>query len=139
MLAKSEISMNKELDLVKFMRRMRLFTFATLALLNRRQQYIGDNLSTMLMRESSDFDDSTSDDGELNEENEPDIEEHSKKIFMSKDKVDQRFIKIFKIKRRDEDRKRLKLLANEEQVFVKQHSIWQGKSGKLNLDRSVKE
>ena len=77
MLAKSEISMNKELDLVKFMRRMRLFTFATLALLSRRQQYIGDNLSTMLMRESSDFDDSTSDDGELNEENEPDIEHHS--------------------------------------------------------------
>ena len=77
MLAKSEISMNKELDLVKFMRRMRLFTFATLALLSRRQQYIGDNLSTMLMRESSDFDDSTSDDEELNEENEPDIEHHS--------------------------------------------------------------
>ena len=77
MLAKSEISMNKELDLVKFMRRMRLFTFATLALLSRRQQYIGDNLSTMLMRESSDFDDSTSDDEELNEENEPDIENHS--------------------------------------------------------------
>ena len=77
MLAKSEISINKELDLVKFLRRMRLFTFATLALLSRRQQFIGDNLSTMLMRESSDFDDSTSDDEELNEENEPDIENHS--------------------------------------------------------------
>ena len=77
MLAKSEISMNKELDLVKFLRRMRLFTFATLALLSRRQQFIVDNLSTMLIRESSDFDDSTSDDGELNEENEPDIEHHS--------------------------------------------------------------
>ena len=77
MLAKSEISMNKELDLVKFLRRMRLFTFATLALLSRRQQFIVDNLSTMLIRESSDFDESTSDDEELNEENEPDIEHHS--------------------------------------------------------------
>ena len=63
----------------------------------------------MLMRESSDFDDSTSDDGELNEEDAPDVENHGKHIFFSKAVTDQRFIKIYQMKRKDEDRKRLKL------------------------------
>lgn len=88
MLSKSKISIQKELDLVKFTRRMRLLTFATLAQLNRRQLFIGDNLSTMLVRESSDLDESTSDDGELNEENEPDVEQHSSTILHSKDRTD---------------------------------------------------
>ena len=88
MLAKSEISMQKELDLVKFVRRMRLFTFATLTLLNRRQTFISDNLSMKLIRESSDFDESTSDDGELNEDNEPDVENHSMNILHSKNRTD---------------------------------------------------
>ena len=60
--------------------------------------FIGDNLSNMIIEESSDFDGSTSDDGELNDENEPDIEKHSSNIFNSKQLTDQRFIKIFQIK-----------------------------------------
>ena len=97
MLNKSTVAIQKELDLVKFMRRMRLLTYATLAKLNRRQLFIADNLSSMLIRESSDFNDSTSDDGELNEENEPDIEQHSSTILQSEDKTDKRFLKIFQI------------------------------------------
>ena len=108
MMAKSQISLEKELDLVKFLRRMRLFTYATLSLLNRRQQFISDNLSTMLIRESSDFDESTSDDGELNEENEPDVEHHSSNIYFSKNLTDQRLIKIYQIKRKCEDRKKIR-------------------------------
>ena len=63
----------------------------------------------MLMRESSDFDESTSDDGELNEEDAPDVENHGRAIFQSKSLTDQRFIKIYQIKRKDEDRKLLRL------------------------------
>ena len=110
MMAKSQISLVKELDLVKFLRRMRLFTYATLTLLNRRQQFISDNLSTMLIRESSDFDESTSDDGELNDENEPDVEHHSSSIYFSKNLTDQRLLKVYQIKRKSEDRKRQKQL-----------------------------
>ena len=57
----------------------------------------------MLIRESSDLDESTSDDGELNEENEPDVEQHSSTILHSKNKTDQRLLKIFEILKKYED------------------------------------
>jgi len=59
MAAKADISVTKELDLVKFIRRQRLQTFATLATLNVRQQFIVDKMAHLLIRESSDLDEST--------------------------------------------------------------------------------
>ena len=64
----------------------------------------------MLIRESSDFDESTSDDGELNDENDPDVEHHSSNIYFSKNLTDQRLLKVYQIKRKSEDRKRQKQL-----------------------------
>ena len=74
--------------MVKFMHRSRLTTFAALASLNGRQQYMADKMSTLLIRESTDFDDSTEDDFELEQENVLDITEHGKRIFKSKDIID---------------------------------------------------
>ena len=66
MLAKAQSSVTKELDLVKFIHRQRLQTFAILATLNGRQRFMVDKMATMLIRESSDLNDSTSLDDELN-------------------------------------------------------------------------
>ena len=108
MLGKSQITVAKELDLVKFFKRQRISMYAILTLLNGRQQYVIDNLSNMLMRESSDFDDSTDDDKELDLEKVPDIENHGSNIFKSKMPKDQRLVSLYRIKREKDDRKKLK-------------------------------
>ena len=73
MLKKAESSITKELDLVKFIHRQRLQTFTTLATLNASQRFVVDKMATMLIRESSDLDDSTSNDDELEQVNEFDV------------------------------------------------------------------
>ena len=65
MLAKAKSSLNKEMNLVKFLQRSRLISFVALATLNRRQQFVADKMATMIIRESSDLDESTDDDFEL--------------------------------------------------------------------------
>ena len=65
MAAKADISVTKELDLVKFIRRQRLQTFATLATLNVRQQFIVEKMAHLLIRESSEQNESTDSDEEL--------------------------------------------------------------------------
>ena len=82
--------------------------YAILTLLNGRQQYVIDNLSNMLMRESSDFDDSTDDDKELDLEKVPDVENHGSNIFKSKLPKDLRLVSLYRIKREKDDRKKLK-------------------------------
>lgn len=95
MLGKAETSVNKELDLIKFIQRQRQNTFSNLATLNARQQFMVDKMSTMLIRESSDLNDRTDTDDELMQENVVDIEHHSRKIFLSKKKMDRRIIQAY--------------------------------------------
>lgn len=64
-----------------------------------------DKMSTMLIRESSDLNDRTDTDDELQQENMVDIEHHSRKIFLSKEKMDRRLIYAYQTKRWREDYK----------------------------------
>ena len=65
-------------------------------------------MSTMLIRESSDMDASTEDDFELDQENVVDVEQHSRTIFHSTDRVDRRLIQAYQVKRWKDDYKRHK-------------------------------
>ena len=87
MISKSEVLVNKELDLVKFLQRQRLTIWALLALLNTRQQFMVDKMATMVLRESSGSDEE-SDDRELEQENMPDVLEHGKRSITSSNIVD---------------------------------------------------
>lgn len=75
------------------------------------------------MRESSDFDDSTDDDMELDIEKDPDVENHGSKIFKSTKLIDKRLVNIYSIKREKEDRKRHKLLAKEKKQIVQTNEL----------------
>ena len=103
MLAKATSSVKKELDLIKFIQRQRLQTFTTLSVFNSRQKYVADKMSTMIIRESSDLNDQTEDDFELEQENLLDIQNHSRTIFNSQNQVSQRLIEAYKVKRWKED------------------------------------
>jgi len=83
MLNKAETSIWKELDLQKFIKRQRVTMYAALALLSGRQQFIVDKMSNMLIRESSDLDESTDEDMDINQRV-PDTFNYGKKIFRSK-------------------------------------------------------
>ena len=108
MLAKAEGDIAKELDLVKFLQRQRLTSFTALATLNSRQQYVADKMSTMLIRESSDLDEDTDEDFELEMENQADVENHARTIFVSKSTIDRRIIDSYTVKRWKDDFKRHK-------------------------------
>ena len=72
---------------------------------NGKQKYVADKMSTMIIRESSDMDDQTEDDFELEQENMLDIQNHSRAIINSQDKVSQRLVETYKVKRWREDLK----------------------------------
>ena len=61
---KSQSSMKKELDLVKFIQRQRITMASLMALLSGKQKLFVDKMSQMLIRESSNFE-LTSHDDEL--------------------------------------------------------------------------
>ena len=103
MMGKAEISVTKELDLVKFIRRQRFTQYATLSLLNGRQVFVTDKLSNMLIRESSDLDEYTEDDMELEQENFADVQQVSSKIQHSLDPIDKRLVNIYRIGRDNKD------------------------------------
>ena len=65
-------------------------------------------MATMLIRESSDLDEATEPDFELEQENQYDIQHHSHTIFLSKDILDRRLVNAYKIKRWRDDFKRNK-------------------------------
>ena len=58
---KSESALNKELDLQKFVIRQRIQTHALLGLLNSHQSKFVDKMSQLTIRESTDFDQSSTD------------------------------------------------------------------------------
>ena len=61
MLTKSQSRINKEMDLKKFLLRQRIQTNAILGLLSGRQSFFVDKMSQMTIRESSDFEKTSSD------------------------------------------------------------------------------
>ena len=65
-------------------------------------------MATMIIRESSDLDESTEDDFELDQTNIVDIEQHSRTIFESKNAVDRRLVNSYQVKRWKDDYKRHK-------------------------------
>ena len=56
---------------------MRLISFAVLTSLNSRQQFVARKMSTMLIRESSDLDDTSVDYFELDQQNQFDTQKHT--------------------------------------------------------------
>ena len=92
MLAKADSSVKKELDLVKFILRQRVLNFAALVTLSGSQRYMVDKMATPLIRESSDPDDSTSSDEELDQVNYFDSRYEAQKMVASCDNIDRRLI-----------------------------------------------
>ena len=60
----------------------------------------------MLIHESSELDDSTDHDGQLDQENVPDVQNYAAKIYISKKKVDQTFVQLYETKCKHEKRNR---------------------------------
>ena len=85
------------MDLKKFVTRQRLQTTAILALLTGKQKFFVDKMSQMLIRESSNLDE-TSADEELNDRGRMN-KEFAKRLARSKGKVDRRLIDLFMIRR----------------------------------------
>ena len=74
-----------------------------MATLNGRQKYLADKYSSLLIRESSDLDERTSVDDEMDKNNEIDIFGHGTRIFKSTDAVDKRFVDLYKLQRFKQD------------------------------------
>ena len=79
------------MDLQKFLFRQRLQTTAIISLLKGRQCFIVDKMSELVLQESSNSKDSSSDD-ELNLIKKEASNYTFKKLIKSKDKVDERII-----------------------------------------------
>ena len=99
-MVKAHSKLEKELDLQKFIHRQRLWTTSMLGLLTGRQSLFVNKMSQMIIRESSDSE-HTSDDDELNGEQNDDVNEIHKMVS-SAGKVDKRFIDLFKVRRADQ-------------------------------------
>ena len=85
------------MDLKKFITRQRLQTTAVLTLLSGKQSFFIDKMSQMLIRESSCFEE-TSDDDELSDWG-MDDHKYIAKLASSEEKVDQRLIDLYMIRR----------------------------------------
>ena len=97
LLVKSQSKLQKELDLKKFIHRQRVTMTAILGLLSGRQSYFVDKMSQLIIRESSNLEE-TSDDTELSDWGRDDMH-HMKDLFNSSNKVDQRFIDLYKVRK----------------------------------------
>ena len=92
--------MGKELDLRKFIYRQRLFVTSMIGLLSGRQSFFVDKMSQMMIRESSNLDE-TSSNGELSDWGKDDMH-YVKRMFESSNKVDQRLIDMYKVRKAHE-------------------------------------
>ena len=103
---KFQVKIEKELDLQKVLHRLRLFVFATAGILSKDQSIFADRMSQIVIRESSEDQDASSDD-ELNEKTaRREVVVSAKRMMRSKDKVDARLINIFRLMTsRDQKRK----------------------------------
>ena len=95
---KSKHKLEKELDLRKFIHRQRVYTTAVIGLLTGSQSLFVNKMAQMVVRESSDT--NTSADDELDDMQKTDTL-YVKKMMLSKGKVDNRLINLYKLRKAD--------------------------------------
>ena len=98
MMMKSESSLTKELDLRKFIYRQRLQTTAILGLLSGAQSFFVDKMSQLVIRESSNLEETSSDD-ELSDLQGKDTMDYAKNMTLSDNKIDERLINLYRIRK----------------------------------------
>ena len=103
--------MLKELDLQKFIHRQRLWTTSLIGLLNGRQTMFVNKMSQLVIRESSDSQ-NTSEDHELSDQGHDEIN-HINKMMHSGSQVDKRLIELFKVRQ-----------ADQKSIRMSQNNIW---------------
>lgn len=89
--------MTKELDLRTFIHRQRLQSTALLGLLNGRQSLFVDKMSQLVIRESSNLDE-TSSNNDLSDWQRDDMI-YVKRMMKSSNKTDQRLLKLYKVRK----------------------------------------
>ena len=96
MMYKAKSRIDKELDLQKFILRQRMQATAILGLLNSRQSLYVDKMSQMVIRDSDNFD-YTSSDNELSDWQRDDMI-YVKRMIQSSNQTDKRLIDLFKVR-----------------------------------------
>ena len=96
MMNKASSMLNKELDLRKFIYRQRVQTTAILGLLSGRQTFFVDKMSQMVIRESSNLDE-TSSDSELSDWQKDNMD-YANRMVRSSSKVDNRLINLYRLR-----------------------------------------
>ena len=104
LLRKSITQIDKELDLKKFLYRSRLNVASLLGLLTSKQSAFVDKMSQIVIRESSDFDETSEDDELESRQYEKDMNLFVQKMVRSKDVVDQRFVNMYRVRKAHENR-----------------------------------
>ena len=100
MLLKSESSITKELDLRKFIYRQRVTMTALLGLLSGRQSFFIDKLSQLVIRESSNLEE-TSSDADLSDWQHDNMD-YAKRMALSSNQTDQKFMNLYRIRKAHE-------------------------------------
>ena len=95
---KSKHTLDKELDLRKFIHRQRVYTNAVIGLLTGSQSMFVNKMAQLVVRESSDS--NTSADDELDDMQKTDTL-YVKKMMLSKGEVDNRLINLYKLRKAD--------------------------------------
>lgn len=96
MMNKAKSRIDKELDLRKFIHRQRLQATAMLGLLNGRQSLFVDKMSQLVIRESDNLDE-TSSDNELSDWQHDDMG-YVKRMISSTNQTDKRLLNLYKVK-----------------------------------------
>lgn len=97
MMLKSQSSIAKEMDLRKFIHRQRTTMTALLGLCSGRQSFFIDKLAQLVIRESSNMEE-TSSDAELSDW-QRDSMDYVKLMTQSTNKVDSRLIELYRIRK----------------------------------------
>jgi len=100
-LEKAQTTLDRELDLSKFVHRQRVTSNALQALLTCSQMAFVDKMSRLLIHESSHNED-TSEDGELDKES-AQVSEKAREVVLSKDCVDERLVDVYRVRKVNEE------------------------------------
>ena len=120
---KSKSVLNKELDIHKFLIRQRIQTHGLLGLLNNRQSKYVDKMSQLIIRESTDFDESSAD-SELSDWQKDNMD-YVRRMASSRDLVDKRLTNIYMIRKAHQNKTHFgfenDLLVNRRASFPTSH------------------
>ena len=107
MAGKAQASVERDLDLHKFLHRQRLNTFMSRTTMEPRQRITADRMAAYQIRQSSDLDgEITSDFDPIPAANLQDAIQQTHNVFATKSDMDRRLIQAYQVKRYHEDRKR---------------------------------